>query len=122
MVRNGEPGRLILYFNVVGENGFEVSKESDASYNITCQKEISVLDCITGCEASIDFIDGKTYKFTVKQGTKDGFVIRLKDLGLRDMNGRRGFLDVVIRQKMPKSLSKDEKKAIAKLRSSKNFK
>ena len=119
---DGLAGDLIVNTIVEPEKGISVSNDSKNSYNLTCTKEVPILDCITGCESSIDHIDGKSYKFTIKEGTKDGFIIRLRDKGLCDRNGKRGFLDVVIRQKMPKSLSKDDKKLIDKLRKSKNFK
>lgn len=120
--KDGIPGDLIIYFSVVPEKGFVVSNDSDSSYNLKCEKEVSVLDCITGCDSTITHIDGKSYKFTVKQGAKDGYTIRLKDKGLYDRYGKRGYLDIVIKQKMPTSLSKDDKKLIKKLSESKNFK
>lgn len=119
---DGIAGNLIIFFIVEPEKGITVSTDNNVSYNLSATKEISVLDCITGCDASIDHIDGKTYKFNIKPGTKDGFKVRLKDKGLPDKNGRRGFLDVTIRMKMPKTLSKEDKKTIENLKKSKNFK
>ena len=118
--KDGIPGDLVLFFQVESEGGIAVDDRNP--YDLTCQKEIPILDCLTGCEASIKHVDGKTYKFNVKQGATDGFVIKLKDKGLLDSNGKRGYLNVVIRQKMPKSLTKDEKNTIDKLKKSKNFK
>jgi molecular chaperone DnaJ len=119
--KDGIPGDLTLLFQVESENGISVDSE-ERPYDLRCEKQIPILDCITGCDATIKHIDGKEYKFTVKQGTPDGFIIRLKEKGLLDRNGKRGYLNVVIRQKMPKSLSKDDKKQINKLKESKNFK
>lgn len=118
--KDGIPGDLVLYFQVEPENGISVDTKNP--YDLVCSVDIPILDCITGCEAKIKHVDGKTYKFNVKQGATDGFIVKLKNKGLVDRFGKRGYLNIVIRQKMPNSLTKDEKNAIDKLKKSKNFK
>lgn len=118
--KDGIPGDLILYFQVEPENGIKV--DSKNPYDLTCEVNIPILDCITGCEAKIKHVDGKNYKFTIKQGATDGFMVKLKDKGLVDSYGKRGYFNVIIRQTMPKSLTKEEKNTIDKLKNSKNFK
>ena len=81
-----------------------------------------IIDCITGGDVTIRNIDGKDYKFTVKPGTVNGDIIKLKNCGLKMMKGQRGYLEIYIKQKMPETLGKSDLKLLNKLRDSKNFK
>lgn len=116
---NGRNGNLRLIFNIQPSNGFNVSCRDP--YDIDCVIEIPILECITGCEKRFKHPDGNEYKFTVGQGTVHGHQIRINNLGLYKPDGSRGCLNIFIRQRMPKSLSKDDKKLIDKLKKSKNF-
>jgi DnaJ-class molecular chaperone len=116
---NGRNGNLRLIFNIQPSNGFNVSNHDP--YDIDCMIEIPILECITGCEKRFKHPDGNEYKFTVEQGTLHGCRIRMNNLGLYKPDGSRGCLNIFIRQRMPKSLSKDDKKLIDKLKKSKNF-
>ena len=116
----GENGNLRLVFAVPEENGYSFSKENRYDLNYTL--EVGVLDCITGCVKTFKHIDGKGYRISIAPGTLNGHTIKLKNLGLLYREGRRGYLNVTIRQKMPNKLSKDETSAIEKLKSSKHFK
>lgn len=116
----GENGGLRLVFLIDEDPNFKINPTTP--YNIDHTMEIGVLDCITGCERRFKHVDGKEYRLTINPGTPNGYTIRLRGLGLSYGNGNRGFLDVHIKTKMPTKLSKDEKAAIEKLKSSKNFK
>lgn len=117
---DGSTGNLKLVFRVKDEGGFHIDPNS--LYDLNVVKELPILDFITGADATIKHIDGKEYKFTVKQGAREGSIIRLRDCGVKMQNGKSGFLNVHLKQKMPDALSKSDIKLLNKLRDSKNFK
>ena len=118
----GNPGRLKVVFIIEPEDGFFIdSRQGNMNYDLTVFKEIPIIDCITGGETTIKHLDGNTYKFTIKPGMKEGNIVRLREKGLRDQNGKRGFLNIVIKQKMPSKFTKTETELLNKLRRSKNF-
>lgn len=114
---NGEPGDLVIVFNVQDDPDFEMDK----SMNLVTIKEVSVIDCIMGAEQLIRGIDGKDYKFGMNMGTTDGNVYVIHGKGMPRADGGHGDLLVYIKQKMPTKLSKDETELLNKLRKSKNF-
>lgn len=116
----GENGDLTIIARVSPINGFTINKE--LPYDIDYVMDVNVLDCITGTEKTIKYIDGKDYRVTIKPGATNGYTIKLRNLGLCYQQGNRGFLNVHIRQKMPAKLSKEEKSTLDKLKKSKNFK
>ena len=115
----GQEGDLILYFKVIEHSKFKIIPNSP--YDLAYIDETPVLDCITGCEKTIKHIDGKTYKYTFRQGIEDGSVINLAGKGLAKGNGLYGDLKIVVKYKMPTIISTDERKLIDKLRKTKNF-
>lgn len=115
----GAEGDLILFFKISEHDNFKVIRNSP--YDLVYIDETPVLDCITGCERTIKHIDGKTYKYTFRQGIEDGSVIRLAGKGLAKGNGQFGDLKIIVKYKMPKAISTDERKVIDNLRKSKNF-
>lgn len=119
--RNSGPnGNLRVSFTVLPFEGFTVSKNDP--YDVDCVIDVSVLDCITGCEKKFKYADGKEYVVTIRPGVCNGHHIRMKNLGLYRHDGSRGFLNIFIREKMPTSLTKKDKELIDKLRQSKSFK
>ena len=116
----GENGNLRLVFLVEDSPNFTLS--TDNPYDINYTMEVGILDCITGCTKTFTHVDGKEYRININQGTPNGYIIRLRGLGLCYRNGSRGYLNVRIKTKMPSKLSKDDKATIEKLKSSKNFK
>lgn len=116
----GEAGNLIIYFRIAEDNDFKVIQSSP--YDLAYIDEVPVLDCITGCERTFTHLDGKTYKYTVRQGIEDGRIINLSGKGLMNENGSYGNLRIVVKYKMPKTINEEDKKLIAKLRKSPNFK
>ena len=120
--KHGNPGGLKVVFIVEPENGFFIdTRQGVMNYDLTVFKEIPIIDCITGGETTIKHLDGNTYKFSIRPGMKEGSIVRLKEKGLKDQNGKRGFLNIVIKQKMPTKFTKTETDLLNKLRKSKNF-
>ena len=127
-IQNGIEKQAMMYFGKAAfyapadEDGFFIdSRQGNMNYDLTVFKEIPIIDCITGGETTIKHLDGNTYKFTIKPGMKEGNIVRLREKGLRDQNGKRGFLNIVIKQKMPSKFTKTETELLNKLRRSKNF-
>ena len=117
--RGGQPGDLLLYFKVEDDGKFSISDSNP--YDLVYIDEVPILDCITGCERIIHFIDGKDYKYTLKPCVPDGYVLSLRDKGLPKKEGR-GNLLVYIKHKMPVALKSDDERLLRKLKKSTTFK
>lgn len=113
-------GDLRIVFKIKNDNKFTVNETN--RYDIDYHVDVPVIDCITGCDLKIKHLDGKSYTVKVKQGVTNGYVIRVRNKGLADSYGQRGFLNVIINQKMPNKLSEKEIKLLNELKNSKNFK
>ncbi|MCR5158870.1 MAG: molecular chaperone DnaJ [Prevotella sp.] len=78
-----------------------------------------------GGEADIPTIDGKTLKVKIDSGTQPGKTMRLRGKGLPAVQGYgsgRGDLVVNISVYVPKTLSREERKALESFKDSDNFK
>jgi molecular chaperone DnaJ len=78
-----------------------------------------------GGEVDIPTIDGKSLKVKIDNGTQPGKTMRLRGRGLPAVQGYgtgRGDLLVNISVYVPKTLSREEKKAIESFKDSDNFK
>jgi molecular chaperone DnaJ len=82
---------------------------------------LSISDAALGTNVEIPTVDGKV-KIRIDAGIQPGKILRLKGKGLPDVNGyRKGDLLVNINVWIPKYLSKEEKRILAKLNESENF-
>ena len=115
----GQEGDLTIIFRVAEDDRFKIIPNSP--YDLAYIDETPVLDCIIGCEKTIKHIDGKTYKYTLRQGIEDGSIISLGGKGLAKGNGLYGDLKIVVKYKMPSVISNDDRKLIDKLKKSHNF-
>lgn len=113
------PGNLIIHFNVLPHSSFEIAPNQ---IDLICKVKVNVLDCVTGCDKTVDCINGKTINVHIPFGSRNGQTVTVKGNGMPSGNGRYGDMIVVIDQVMPDSLSKDELKTINELKTSKNFK
>ena len=117
---NGLNGDLVLIFIIEDSDGFFHS--DDTPFDIYIEKEVPILDCITGCECVITNIDGRSYKFKVKPNTENETVMKLQYKGLPNNSGGYGDLRVVIKHKFPKEISEEEGDLLQKLKACRNFK
>ena len=115
----GPEGDLIIYFKIADDEKFKIIP--NMPYDLAYIDEVPVLDCITGCDRTIKHIDGKTYKYKFRQGIEDGSIINLAGKGLAKGNGQYGDLKIIVKYKMPKTISSEERKLIDKLRKTSNF-
>jgi molecular chaperone DnaJ len=78
-----------------------------------------------GGTVDIPTIEGSTVKIKIEPGTQPGKTLRLRDKGLDPVRGygnEKGDLIVNISVYVPKTLSKEEKKAVEQFKESDNFK
>lgn len=103
----GSNGDLYIKFALRDEpdGKFHIDKEN--YLNIDTSIDISVIDCLTGCNKTIEAIDGSKLKLAIPQGTKDGYTHIFKGLGFHSSNGINGDLIVKINMTMPK-LNKEQ--------------
>ncbi|OFY22403.1 MAG: molecular chaperone DnaJ [Bacteroidetes bacterium GWF2_29_10] len=115
--RGGIPGDLI----VVIEEEEHADLQRDG-INLVYEHFISFPDAVMGSTIEVPTIDGRA-KIKIEPGTLPGKVLRLKGKGIPEVNGyNTGDLLININVWVPKSVSKEEKIVLEKLKNSDNFK
>lgn len=114
--RNGVAGDLIVL--IEEEEHHELKRDGS---NVLYDLYISFADAILGTEVMVPTVNGKA-KIKIEPGTQGGKVLRLRHKGVPDVNGyHTGDQLVNVNVWTPQQLSKEEKQAVEKLRTSKNF-
>lgn len=113
----GVPGDLHV---VIEESEHPTIKRN--GQNLHTDLYVSFVDAALGGTAEVELVDGKA-KITVQPGTQSGKMVRLRGKGLPHVQ-RHGKGDMLVNINVwtPKELSKDERKALERLRESENFK
>lgn len=98
-----------LYFTyVIKEDPNSPFRIDERDYaNIVTDIEVSVFDCLLGCEKIVKTVDGKAIKLRIPQGTKDGSEFTFSGHGFKLSNGMVGSLIAKVRMTMP-NLSKKQ--------------
>ena len=118
----GVLGDLHVEVQVLPEENFV--RDGNDIYTIL---EVGVIDCILGTQVVVENIDGKKYKFAIKPGTVSGAEIRIAGKGFpiagkKFFNTKKyGDLRVVIKQVIPETLNKDERKMLEELKNMEHF-
>ena len=114
--RGGVSGDLIVL--VEEEEHPELVRDgNDLLYNVF----IGFPEAVLGEAVEIPTIEGKA-KVKIEPGTQPGKVLRLRGKGLPDINGYgRGDLLVKVNVWVPKTLSKDDRKLVEKMKESEGF-
>ena len=118
--RNGVAGNIQVYIAEEQNNTF-VRDGQDIIYNLLLTFPMAAL----GGEIEIPTIENTKVKIKIEPGTQPGKTLRLRGKGLPAVQGYgndTGDLVVNISVYVPKTLSKDEKKAIEQFADSDNFK
>lgn len=118
--RNGVAGNIQVYVEEEDNKTF-IRDGQDLIYNLLLDFPTAAL----GGDVEIPTIEGSKVKIKIEPGTQPGKTLRLRAKGLPAVQGYgsgKGDLLVNISIYVPKTLSKDEKKAIESLRGSDNFK
>ena len=119
-IHNGIAGNIQVFIEEEPNNTF-VRDGSNLIYNLLLDFPTAAL----GGTAEIPTVDGSKVKIKIEPGTQPGKTLRLRDKGLRDVQGYgrdTGDLIVNISIYVPKELSKEEKKALEELQKSDRFK
>ncbi|HTF80481.1 MAG TPA: DnaJ C-terminal domain-containing protein, partial [Cytophagales bacterium] len=110
------PGDLLI---LIEEEEDDVLKRD--GNNIVYDLHINFIDACLGTNVEVPTIDGKV-KIKIDAGTQRGKVLRLRDKGIKDVNGYgRGDQLIYINVWTPKNLSAEERSILEKLRNSPNF-
>ena len=116
---NGIPGDIQVFIEEISNDTF-IRDGQDVIYNLLLDFPTAAL----GGEVEIPTIEDSKVKIKIEPGTQPGKTLRLRGKGLPAVQGYgsgRGDLVVNISIYVPKTLSKEERKAIEKLRESENF-
>ena len=114
--RGGINGDLLVVIEEVSDKEL-IRDGNDLLYTLF----ITISQAALGCTAEIPTIGGKA-KIKIAAGTQSGKILRLKGKGIPDVNGYGiGDLLVYVSVWIPKKLSKEEEKILAKLDESENF-
>ena len=114
--RGGVPGDLVV---VVEEKPHEMFERQDQ--NLYFNAFVTFTDAAIGGSVEIPTLHGKV-RVKIERGTPSGKVLRLKGKGLPTVNGYgRGDLLVCVNVWVPKSLTREEKAMLEKLKESPNF-
>lgn len=117
--RNGIPGDIKVFIEEERNDTF-IRDGKDLIYNLLLDFPTAAL----GGEVNIPTIEDTMLKVKIEPGTQPGKTLRLRGKGLPTVQGYgygNGDLLVNISVYVPKTLSKDEKKALEKLKDSDNF-
>ena len=112
----GIPGDLIVLVEEIEHESLTRDGE-----NLHYELNLSFPDAALGCSVEIPSVSGPV-KINIDAGTQPGKILRLKNKGLPNLQGYgKGDQLIHVNVWVPKSLSSEEKKAIEKLKDSKNF-
>lgn len=114
----GANGDLYFTFGFKDDPNGKYHIDEDNPANIWTSVDVSVFDCLTGCEKAVETVDGKKLTIKVPQGTKDGYEFVFNGNGFKLSNGFRGKFIVKVKMTMPQLNEKQIKKIkeIAKLK------
>jgi len=114
--KGGMPGDLLVLIEEV-----EHPQLKRDGINLYYEHYINFCDAALGTAIEVPTIEGRA-KINIEQGTQPGKVLRLRGKGIPNLNGYgRGDMLVNINVWVPKSLTKEEKEILEKLRDSNNF-
>ena len=119
-IHNGIAGDIQVYITEEPSDTF-VRDGQDLIYNLLLDFPTAAL----GGQVEIPTISGSKVKIKIEPGTQPGKALRLRGKGLPAVQGYghgHGDLVVHISVYVPKTLSKDEKKALEEMQQSDNFK
>lgn len=114
--RGGENGDLLVFIEEA-QHKFFARLNDDIVYEL----DISFPDAVMGVDVVVPTLKGKA-KLKVESGTQAGSVLRMKDKGIKHLNGYgRGDQLVKVNIITPKKISSKEKDILKELQKSDNF-
>jgi len=115
-IANGIPGDLLILIEEIPHTTFK----RDGG-NLVMDYTITIPDAVLGIEKTIKTPRGKV-DLDIKPGTSHGSLLRIKGMGVNDINFGMGDLIVNIKIKIPKEISKEEEDIFNELKKSISFK
>ncbi len=114
--RGGVAGDLLIL--IEEEEDEHLKRDGD---NVAYDLYISFIDASLGTSIEVPTIEGKV-KIKIDPGTQSGKILRLKDKGIKNINGYgRGDQLIQVNVWTPQQLSREETEMLEKLRQSTNF-
>jgi curved DNA-binding protein len=105
----GNKGDLYLNIHILQHPFYEM-RDNELYYNL----DIDLYTAVLGGKEEIKTLDGKKISINIPEGTESEKILRLKNLGLRNLN-ERSDLFVKVHVTIPKNLSEKEKKLFKEL-------
>ena len=103
----GAAGDVILVVSVKKDPMFERRK-----YDIYVTVPITYSQAVLGAEVVVPTVDGKV-QYDIPEGTQSGTVFRLRQKGVKYLNGRgRGDQYVTVTVEIPKKVTREQRKAL----------
>lgn len=116
-MRGGISGDLRVHIEELEDENF-IRNEDDVVYNL----DLSIIDAILGVDILVPTLKGKA-KLKIDAGTQPGKILRMKEKGIKHLNGYgRGDQLVIVNIYIPEKLSSKEKAVLKELSKSENFK
>jgi molecular chaperone DnaJ len=115
-IRGGVSGDLIVF--IEEEKSEYFTRHGD---DVVYELDISFIDAALGADVVVPTLKGKA-KLKIEQGTQSGRILKMKDKGIKHLNGYgRGDQLVKINVYTPTKLSSKEKQVLKELLKSENF-
>lgn len=106
-INGGAQGDVIIVVTVRPDPMFTRKK-----YDVYVTVPITYSQAVLGAEIVVPTIDGKV-QYSVPEGTQSGTVFRLRQKGIKYLNGRgRGDQYVTVEVEIPKKVTREQKKAL----------
>lgn len=93
----------------------KVFERTDHPLNLAQQIKISWLDALLGKSLNIKTLDGNK-KLKIKPVVQQDSILRMKESGLIDMSGVRGYMFINIQVQMPEELNEKQVKLLEEIR------
>lgn len=107
----GPPGDLYIQARVVDDPNYEVK-----GYDLYLKRDVKLSEALLGTTLSVPTLEDKTLNLKIPPGTRPGTKLRMTGHGLPVMKEKKkGDLYVKVNIKMPKKLSREQKKIIQEL-------
>jgi molecular chaperone DnaJ len=107
----GAPGDLYVFIHVRAHEFFERHEQ-----DLYCAVRIDMTTAALGGDVVVNTLDGKKIKMSIPAGTQHGKLLRVREEGVPNANGRRGDLYVKTLIQIPARLSRRGKELLEELR------
>lgn len=115
-LRGGSAGNLLVFIEEEKHEDF-IREEDNIIYNL----DVSITDAVLGVDVVVPTLGGKA-KLTVEPGTQSGKKLRMKNKGIKNLNGHgRGDQIVIVNIHIPSKVNSKEKELLRELNKSENF-